>query len=74
MTAAIIAISPLALEKKLSPFSLKLYRAFASRQYGCPMLTFVAGVESALPTPPIFTCFLLILHDGSNSTNAWKQP
>jgi hypothetical protein len=33
MTAAIIAISPSALEKKLSPFRLKLYRAFSSRQH-----------------------------------------
>jgi hypothetical protein len=33
MAAAIIAITPSALEKKLSPFRLKLYRAFASRQY-----------------------------------------
>jgi hypothetical protein len=34
--------------------------------YGCLGVALAAGAESALTSPPIFTCFLLILRDESN--------
>jgi hypothetical protein len=34
--------------------------------YWCLGVAFAAGVELALTTPPIFTWFWLIFHDGSN--------
>jgi hypothetical protein len=43
--------------------------------YWCLGDALAADAESALTTPPIFTCFLLILRDESNYwANAPKQP
>jgi hypothetical protein len=57
MAATRMAITPSALEKKLSPLATKQFMSFASRQYKG---VWVLHLQLAL------TCFLLILRDESD--------
>jgi hypothetical protein len=67
MVAARIAITPSALEKKLShPPHFVVLPICLRAMYWCLGVALAAGVESAITTPLIFAWFWLIFHDGSN--------